>query len=208
MADKAPQTEKLNHPIAAVAGKPVQLSHLLDLKVASTSPDRSSSDNAFSVSTRSALRRSAHFPATESLDGRPVVDSSSYLKAVLGAASDEHKAEATAIANILAGPNEDRLQPLRDALGGRGQKPIEDNLARCIASPDLTEMLADAARLAFQVSNGQMRINWRHALVACLKRLPAQQALWSEGFLNEPQPDKVFSEIRNVIHAWTGAAAV
>jgi hypothetical protein len=60
-------------------------------------------------------------------------------------------------------------------------------------------MLAEAARLASQVSSGQVRVNWRHALVACLKQLRAQQAIWTEGLSTETLPDAVFSHIRSTL---------
>jgi phage shock protein A len=188
-----------SHPIAKVAKKAAQLSHILELQIESPlSP--ASLDNAFSASTSNALRRCATFPATETMDGRPVVDSGSYLKAVLGAAEYEHKTESEALAEAIAGSNTDRLAPFRDKIGGSDRSdPTGDELARCIASPDLTEMLAEAARLASQVSSGQVRVDWRHALVACLKQLPAQQAIWTEGLSTETLPDAVFSQIRSTL---------
>ena len=187
------------HPIAAVAKKAAQLSHILELQIESPSSPPSL-DDAFSESTSNALRRCAAFPATETMDDRPVVDSGSYLKAVLSAAEYEHRTESEALAEAIVGSNTDRLAPFRDKIGGSDRLgPTGDELARCIASPDLTEMLAEAARLASQVSSGQVRVDWRHALVACLKQLPAQQAIWTEGLSTETLPDAVFSQIRSTL---------
>ena len=57
-------------------------------------------------------------------------------------------------------------------------------------------MLAEAARLASRVSSGQIRVDRPHALVACLKRFPAQQAIWTEGLSTDASPDVVFDQIR------------
>jgi len=97
------------HPIAAVANKAAQLSDILELQIESPSSPPSL-DNAFSTSTRNALRRCPAFPATETIDGRPVVDSGSYLKAVLGAAGYEHETECKALAEAIVGSNTDRLR--------------------------------------------------------------------------------------------------
>lgn len=197
---EAHPTEGPPHPIVAVANEAAQLSHILELQIENLGFSPASLDNAFSASTSNALRRCAAFPTTETTDGRPVVDSGSYLKAVLGAGEYEHKTESEALAKAIVGSNTDRLTPIRDKIGGSDRSgPTEDELARCIASPDLTEMLAEAARLASQVSSGQVRVDWRHALVACLKRLPAQQAIWAEGLSTEISPDAVFSQIRSTL---------
>jgi hypothetical protein len=196
---EAHPTEGPPHPIVTVANEAAQLSHILELQIENLGSP-ASLDNAFSASTRKALRRCAAFPATETMDGRPVVDSGSYLKAVLGAGEYEHKTESEALAKAIVGSNTDRLTPIRNKIGGSDRSDhTEDELARWIASPDLTGMLAEAARLASQVSSGQVRVDWRHALVACLKQLPAQQAIWTEGLSTEVSPDGVFSQIRSTL---------
>ena len=122
------------HPIAAVANKAAQLSHILELQIEiSTSP--ASLDNAFSASTSNALRRCAAFPVTETMDGRPVVDSGSYLKAVAGCSRCEHTTESEALAKAIVGSNTDRLTPFETRSAGRIGRTSPKTSSRAASPP-------------------------------------------------------------------------
>lgn len=194
------------HPITAVAGRPAELSHIIELQISVEDGGSPSTDYAFSASTREALIKASAFKATESQDGRPVVDPGSYIRAVLAEAADSgddktvyEKPEAFVLRAIVQSDIY-RVEPLSTAMRQSEIKTPEDvALARIVASPDLTKMLAEAARLTAMVTPGQRRVDARHALVACLKTLPAQQTIWTDGLSTETTPSFVFERIRSAL---------
>jgi hypothetical protein len=118
---EAHPTEGPPHPIVTVANEAAQLSHILELQIENLGSP-ASLDNAFSASTRKALRRCAAFPATETMDGRPVVDSGSYLKAVLGAGEYEHKTGSGGQGRTEIHPLEVEIRPVARPAGAEPQQ--------------------------------------------------------------------------------------
>lgn len=189
------------HPITDVSGKPAMLSHILELRIGG-GDSQAGADDAFSSTTRHTLRQAAAFTATRTLDGRPVIDPGSYFRAVVAHAAGRLKTQGsdappdTAVLRAIVQSEPDRVGRLANTLEEHSN---DEPLTGVVASPDLTEMLADAARLTSVVTPGEQCVEARHALVACLKTLPAQQAIWAEGLSTETSPGVVFDSIGSAL---------
>jgi len=192
-----------NHPIAAVDGLPARLSHLIELQTPDDPSRTPRQDNAFSRSTQHTLRFAAAFPATETEDGRPVVDPGSYLLAELALAAGRADVQMTPelpnrrVLKVLLGDALAGVERLKDRLDRGRSGTAPGALETAIAAPSLTAMLAEAARIADESTGGQeIRVDARHALAACLATLEAQQVIWSAGLATEA-PTIVIDRVRN-----------
>jgi energy-coupling factor transporter ATP-binding protein EcfA2 len=152
------------HPIQRVAGEFCKLSDVLELKLADN-------DNAFSVSTRDALKLAARYPSARTETGAPVIDAASMLYGIL------EKGRAT--------PGNDSASVLATFLEQSGgtatpHAPMEaswPDLGGVIVAPSLTRALSVAADCVRTVTKKQTRIDLRHAVTTVLGTAEAQRAL-------------------------------
>ena len=197
-AEEAVQTDNATrdtppHPILAVEGRYARVADIVAAKL----PD---GDNAFSDSTRAALTRARLVPIGETEQGDPVIGPASLLRACLGGASAVTPSRTTTesellAAHLLARRSWDesfrvRLrvpsspapsQAVHSAASPAANAPAEiagHALDRVIADGPLTQVLAEAARLAVRLTPGQARVDIRHALLAALRTPQAQRVFF------------------------------
>jgi len=169
----------VSHPVALVDGR---YARVADLLVLQTLPADSNSGDAFSESTQAALSRARSNPVRMTRDGKPIIGVAAFLRAALARAAKSLEPsrppfglDEWLVTQIYPerGPTElarlEALIPI-DVAG----LPVHE----AIAAPELTKMLTDAARIVWEMTPRQSRIDLRHALLAALNTAQGQRVFY------------------------------
>ena len=191
------------HPIEAVAGRFVRLSDLLQLKIGN--------DNAFSDSTRAALQEACRAPDRRTEAGDPVIGPSAFLRGELSLSARSLKGQPRTLGEALvahflrAGSDwQSQLAALTVEQSSAQSSTVPEAatlIDKAIVGGELTQVLADAARLVREFVSTQIRVDVTYAIIAAL-RSGQGQAVFRDLGLIDGDPQSFFTGLSNVVLAF------